>query len=653
MGILNDLRDFMKYRRSDAQYLQFNAGYDYPHVLDLAVEEVYAQQPNLQAVVTFLADNMAELPAKVYERAGETDRRRVRDSAAAKLVARPNATQTWYELMDASYSDFLLYGRCMWLTVPDGTLPSGWSVMNVPPVWIQQYKGASAFAPTSVVVRTADPTVGIEVPSDYFVLFHNYNPSAPYNHQSPVNALRQTLGEQVESERFRRQMWRRGGRFNAYITRPKDVQPWSSESAERFKTDLRTSWVGDGGMAGGIPVLEDGMEIKAIQFNSREAQWAEAKKFSREDVAAVYHVNPSLIWHTDSQTYASAKDNARALYTETLAPRLTMFEQRINAFLLPRIGEPEGNYLEFDMQGKLRGSFEEQTQVMQSAVGGPWMTPNEARARVNLPAIEGGDELVVPLNVLQGAQAVAELDGSSEPAEEPAKPQKAAAAPETKSQGARIKSAPSDEDAQTASDVFAAFLKRQQRSVTAKIGAGADEWWDSERWDAELASDLMDAVRPMGDRKGRETCEAIGTEYQAELTAGWLMACSEARAKAFNKRTRRLVSEQVDADEGTVSDAFAKAAEQSGKAGASIACAVAAFAVNEAVNRSANRLAGRRIEKTWVTTSANPRGSHAAMNGETVAFDKPFSNGAMYPGDLVLDADESCGCMCQVEISIE
>jgi hypothetical protein len=34
------------------------------------------------------------------------------------------------------------------------------------------------------------------------------------------------------------------------------------------------------------------------------------------------------------------------------------------------------------------------------------MTANEARALRNMPAIDGGDELVTPLNVLVGGQAV-------------------------------------------------------------------------------------------------------------------------------------------------------------------------------------------------------------------------------------------------------
>ena len=60
----------------------------------------------------------------------------------------------------------------------------------------------------------------------------------------------------------------------------------------------------------------------------------------------------------------------------------------------------------------------------------------------------------------------------------------------------------------------------------------------------------------------------------------------------------------------------------------------------------------RQVQKTWIVTSGNPRASHAAMDGETVGIDEQFSNGADWPGDSTLDADETCGCTCEVEVSI-
>jgi hypothetical protein len=52
------------------------------------------------------------------------------------------------------------------------------------------------------------------------------------------------------------------------------------------------------------------------------------------------------------------------------------------------------------------------------------------------------------------------------------------------------------------------------------------------------------------------------------------------------------------------------------------------------------------VDKTWVVTSDKPRPSHEAIDGETVPYGDPFSNGLYYPGDPTGSADETAGCTC-------
>lgn len=163
---------------------------------------------------------------------------------------------------------------------------------------------------------------------------------------------------------------------------------------------------GEGTDSGGIPILEDGMRFVDSAINAKEAEWAESMRLTREDVAAAYHVNPSIVWSNDGQTYASTRvrESARSLYADTLGPLLRLVQDGIRSKLVPMIGADQKSYAEFDITAKLAGSFEGQASVLSTSTGGPWMTRNEARARQNLPAVEGGDELIVPMNVTEGAR---------------------------------------------------------------------------------------------------------------------------------------------------------------------------------------------------------------------------------------------------------
>lgn len=627
-----------------------------PRVGKLSARQLYATQANLHAVVSFLADSVAQLPLKVYVRDEETARRRDRDSVAAKLLWRPNADQTAYEFVNALTVELLLMGcAVMWL-LPDPDSESGYQLRIIPREWIVNTERATNYAPDVLKVHTGSGQF-IDIPRTEFVQFRMYSPGNPGGYQSPIAALRQTLNEQIEADRFRTQIYRSSGRFNAYITRPKDVQQWDEETKRKWLTAFREGWGTDGSNSGKMPLLEDGMEIKPYQFNAKEAQYAETKQLSREDVAAAFHVNPSLIWHTTTQTYASAKDNARALYADCLGPTLQMLQQRINSFLLPMIGADPNTYVEFDLTEKLKGSFEERASILQSAVGGPWLTRNEARADNNLPPVEGGDDLIVPLNVVVGGQASPQ-DTHMEPQEpmttEPAEPQKMRK--KSEAEKIRVKARSTKEEDERMTEILKKFWKRQASSVLPKIGAKSESWWDEDRWDDELAEDITPLINSIADAHGKETAEALGFEYDGKLTRKYLEALARGRAHAINAATyKKLLAalEDEEDEEDTPSRVFdVRQSKDSLTFGRMLALAVAGWAAtHEAPKQARDNGIMRTVEKMWVTGD-NPRPEHAMMNGETVPIDKPFSNGCEWPGDEGGDPDTTCGCNCSTEVII-
>ena len=616
-----------------------------PTVEGMTARRLYATQANLHAVVSFLSDSIAQLPLKVYTRNGETDRERDRDSVAAKLLWQPNADQTAYEFVNGLTTELLLMGVGVIWVLPDADSSSGYQLRIIPREWIQDQKSLTNYAPDVLRVSTTGGGSVIEIPRNEFVMFRMYNPGNPGGYQSPIAALRQTLTEQVQADKFRTEIWRSSGRFNAYLTRPKDVQPWDDEQRKRFVTAFREAWGQGGENAGKMPLLEDGMEIKPYQFNAKEAQYAETKQLSREDVAAAYHVNPSLIWHNNTQTYASAKDNARALYADCLGPLIQMIQQRLNSFLLPMIGATPDTYVEFDLTEKLKGSFEERASILQSAVGGPYMTRNEARADNNLPPVEGGDELIVPLNVVEGGQASPQ-DTHMETYSGPA---------EVKARQERVNASPTDEEVDAMTEVLSKFFKRQADAVLPKMGAKAANWWNEKRWNDELADDIEPILDDVADRHGKAVAKRLGIKYSPEFTRAYLRAMAEGRAAAINTSTREKLeaAQQSDDEEDTPQHVFdLRVGVQAALIGGSLALAAASWAaMSEAPAQAAAQGVEPKIEKVWVTGD-NPRESHAAMDGEQVPIDEPFSNGAMWPGDDNLDPDESCGCNCTTEVVI-
>lgn len=626
-----------------------------PVVGGMTPRTLYATQANLHAVVSFLADSVAQLPLKVYRRDGETDRQRDRESVAARLLWRPNKDQTEYELINALTTELLLFGSVSLWLLPDPESDSGYQLRIIPRDWVEDWSNDTNYAPSELSVVTNNGSK-ITISPDEYVMFRIYSPGNPGGYQSPISALKQTLLEQIQADKFRTEVWRSSGRFNAYITRPANVQPWDDETRQRFVTAFRDSWGQGGSNAGKMPLLEDGMEIKPYQFNAQQAQYAETKQLSREDVAAAYHVNPSLIWHSSTQTYASAKDNARALYADCLGPMIQMIQQRINAFLLPKVGADPNTYVEFDLTEKLKGSFEERAGILQSSVGGPWMTRNEARADNNLPPIDGGDDLIVPLNVIEGGQASPQDTHMDE--QIPMMLQGAKCdcpACKAREESILIKARSSKEEDERMAEVLSRFFKRQADSVLPKIGAKAARWWDKKRWDEELADDIEPVLDEIADAHGEEVAKAIGSEYNTEQTRKYLRTLALARAEAINDSTYSKLTDALESDDEEDTPAHVFDLRENSQAelfGRSLALTAAGWAASHEAPQQAEQQGIRKIvEKRWVT-GTNPRPEHAMMNGETVRVDQAFSNGCEWPGDDNGDPDTTCGCNCSTEIII-
>lgn len=627
-------------------------------VLNLDAKQLYQTQDNLRAVVDFLSNSIAQLPLKVYVRDGETERKRDRDSVAAKLLYRPNEDQTEFEFMRALAIEYFVFGSVYVWVLPDADSESGLQLRIVPQDWIVQSTSETAYSPDVIRICAKQNGTAVDVPRSEFIQFKTYSAGNPGGYLSPISALKQTLSEQVESGRFRRQLWRSSGRLNAQITRPKDVAPWTEDQRKMFATMFRESWGAGGSKAGSIPIMEDGMEIKPFQTSFKESEWAASVKLSRESVAAAYGVNPSLIWHSDTQTYASSKDNARALYAECLGPVLQMLQQRINSFLLPKVGATPDTYVEFDLTEKLKGSFEERASILQTSVGAPWLTRNEARADMNLPPIDGGDELITPLNVTEGGQASptdSEAGAYNYPGvDNQAKKLEPCSCKSCKEvTELRLKGKSFEEEDEKVTEVLKKFFERQSRSVIPKIGT-TDEWWNEERWDKELAEDLEPVLTEIADKHGEEAAKKLGSTYGTEVTRNYLAVTAKKRAQRINKQTHKRIEDDLESEEPDTAHVFEVRGNTSDVLGRAAATAIASWAVveasHQAVSDGAPRVIGKVVEKEWVT-GANARESHAMMNGERVPIDADFSNGQFWPGDSD-DPEESCGCNCSTAVVI-
>lgn len=601
------------------------------------VEVFWRSQPNLRKVVDFIARNVASIPLHLYDRASDTERLRVTDHPLAYTLRHPQPRMGAFRFWHAVLSDGLLYDRWCVLKVANGR--GGVDLVHVPS-WRLRIDVDPLRRVTSLRYwqgdRVGDHPEWVDIDLDEAIFDFGYAPRTAG--LTPVRTLRDILDESAEAVKYRRDVWENGARMPGYVARPAGQQ-WTDDQMRRFKESMRSVYGRDGSNAGGMPVLEDGMEIKTSDvFSPQDANDLEGRRLSAAEVAAAFHIAPELVG-AQQGNYSNIREFRQMLYRDSLGPHIKAWEEALNAQLVPDVaGEGTSLYVEANVDSKLRGSFEEQAQVMQSATGAPWMTRNEARAMQNRPPIDGGDLLVVPLNVLTGGQASPQDSGEQN----------------LRSTAPRYKSrAPAPFESKHV-EVLGAFFERQERAVRGALGQkAATEWWDAEKWDAELASDLLALSMMTSAEAGRAAAERLGgpvDAYDVERTQAFLSTVAEREAGEINATTKAQIEDAL-ADDDPVSAVKAVFTAAVSYRVAQMAATLVTQASGFGTVEAGRQLGGGRASKTWVVTSGNPRDAHAMMDGETVGIDDVFSNGLDYPA-VGGDPDEVANCRCEVIISI-
>lgn len=602
---------------------------------------------SVRTVVDFLGRNIASLGLHVFQRAGDTDRRRMTDHPLAQLLSQPNPWTTHYDFFDAMVRDLAIFERFLAVKLKSESGKVG--LMRIAPHMFTPV-GGTWFRAEAFEVKGGQGKVTYS--ADQVVYISGYSPKGDIGGVSSIESLRSILAEEYEAARMRAQTFRSGARISGYLKRPKEAGTWTKEARDRFRTGWRSQYTGNGPQSGGTPVLEDGMDFIAAAQSARDLQYIESRKLTREEVASAYFIPPPMLGLLDKATFSNIKEQHKHLYQDTLGPWLQRIAQSLQLQLRDDFDGSADLYLEFNLEEKMRGSFEDQAQQIQSATGGPWMTRNEARAMRNLPAIEGGDELITPLNVITGGQASPQDSGSQNitgEAAAPRRPIKSKAPAEYEIKAPTPEEIPAEHQKATAK-VFARFFARQRRSVLAAAGAKAPDWWDADRWDEELADDLLAESLDISKAAALTALAGMGTDpgkYSADRTKAFLAKVAARIAGQVNAATLDALDHAL-ADGGTEAMAHVfdvaeeSRAEQSGM---TAAATFVGFGMVEAARQTQPQ-----ARKRWQVNSGNPRSSHSALNGEEVPIEETFSNGLEWPGGLGADADEVANCQCSVII---
>ena len=230
---------------------------------------------------------------------------------------------------------------------------------------------------------------------------------------SPIAQAREALGMTMAAEEY-------GARFFSNDSRPGGVLEHpghlSKEAAQRLRESFESY---NAGLANKhrVAVLEEGLKWQQIGLAPEDSQFLETRKFQIGEIARLYGVPPHMIGDTEKSTSwgTGIEQQNIGFITYSLRSWIVRWEQEVNKTLITK-DERKFYFVEFLVDGLLRGDIKTRYQAYAVARQNGWMNGNEIRELENMNPVDGLDEYLVNGNMIPA-------DQSANPEQEEPEPQ--------------------------------------------------------------------------------------------------------------------------------------------------------------------------------------------------------------------------------------
>lgn len=190
-------------------------------------------------------------------------------------------------------------------------------------------------------------------------------------------AARQGLAIQNDSAAF----FENGAEPGGILVAPGAI---SDETAKRLKDKWEENF--SGANRGRLAVLGDGLKYEALTMTAVDAQLIEQLKMTSEIVCSVFHVPGYMIGVGIEPKYTNVEALSQNYYSQCLQSLIESLELCLEEGL----ALPTNYGIELDLDGLLRMDTATMVKTLSDGVGGGIVAPNEARKRLNMRPVKGG-----------------------------------------------------------------------------------------------------------------------------------------------------------------------------------------------------------------------------------------------------------------------
>ena len=233
---------------------------------------------------------------------------------------------------------------------------------------------------------------------------------------SVQNQLKMTVSGGSKSQKLINQMYDSGFTAKAVLQYTGSLSDDNVKTFVKGIEDYAKGKLKGKGIENIIPVPL-GANLTPLNVKLADNQFIEVRQYTSLQIASAFGIRPYQIGDYTKSSYASAEAQQLSFYVDTLLYIVKQYEEELTYKLLSSDDIQSGYHFKFNIDVILRADFATKVNTLSTAVNSFLMTPDEARAKLDLGHVEGGDKLLgngasIPVQ-LAGSQYT-NLNGSDE-----------------------------------------------------------------------------------------------------------------------------------------------------------------------------------------------------------------------------------------------
>ena len=363
--------------RNNPQWFQMGDGPPSSHEA-MAVSTVYA-------CVKLISEEMARLNIDHLKPGDNGGIEKVTQSAPFQVLRNPNRYQTRSDFILYMMMQLLLTGNAYAIATRDRRgainslhpLPGKSATPHVVPDTGEIFYHFSSFDVSASEIGDG----GTMIPQRDVLHIRHFTPTHPLIGMSPLVAAAMAMSKQMNINLDSAEFFANMSKPAGLLTTPK---PLNKEAAKR----LKKAW--EEAQNGKTPILDNEITYQSFTMSAVEAELILQFNLTVKEIASVYRVPLNMLGEPDSGKLNNVEHMQRMFVVSTLGFHLVHLETAFDKFFDVKVGEA----IKFDLEsGMMRSDLKSRMDALSVGVKGAITTPNEARAKENLPPVAGGDQV--------------------------------------------------------------------------------------------------------------------------------------------------------------------------------------------------------------------------------------------------------------------